>query len=158
MNTATPGTDPLAELRPLHLPQDSLWWPPAPGWWLLGILLLLLVWLGIRWWMKNRIKRVAIKELDQLQQQQLTAPDYASGLSQLLKRYCLTQFPREEIAGLTGEQWHQFLDQHSPEPHPQLGTVLAETPYQREGESIDYDALYREAKRWIRHNPPRRKR
>jgi len=28
--------DPLAPLRPLHLPDQIGWWPPAPGWWLLA--------------------------------------------------------------------------------------------------------------------------
>ena len=28
-------TDPLAELRDIHLPPEIGWWPPAYGWWIL---------------------------------------------------------------------------------------------------------------------------
>ena len=30
--------DPLAQLRDIHLPEPILWWPLAPGWWVLIVL------------------------------------------------------------------------------------------------------------------------
>ncbi|MBQ0718988.1 MAG: DUF4381 domain-containing protein [Gammaproteobacteria bacterium] len=37
----------LEQLRDIHLPQAVHWWPPAPGWWLVGVLLLALtIWLS----------------------------------------------------------------------------------------------------------------
>ena len=35
-------TDPLQQLKPLHLPPDPSWWPPAIGWWVLLIVLVIL--------------------------------------------------------------------------------------------------------------------
>ncbi|HAU18090.1 MAG TPA: DUF4381 domain-containing protein, partial [Marinobacter adhaerens] len=41
--------DPLSQLRDIHLPETGGLWPPAPGWWVLAILLIAvlaaLVWL-----------------------------------------------------------------------------------------------------------------
>ena len=33
--------DPLAELNPLREPLMVSWWPPAPGWWIISLLVLL---------------------------------------------------------------------------------------------------------------------
>ncbi|MGD2138441.1 MAG: DUF4381 family protein, partial [Gammaproteobacteria bacterium] len=52
--------DPLAALRPLHPPAPVEWWPPAPGWWVLGVLLLAL--LGLAWWYHrtSAVRRAAL--------------------------------------------------------------------------------------------------
>ena len=37
----------LAQLKDIHLPQAVHWWPPAPGWWLVALLVLALtIWLS----------------------------------------------------------------------------------------------------------------
>ena len=42
-------TDPLQQLKPLHLPPDPSWWPPAIGWWvLLLVLVILAAWILYR--------------------------------------------------------------------------------------------------------------
>jgi hypothetical protein len=45
------GNDPLAELKPLIEPQPISYWPSAPGWWVLGALLVIaIVFLAIKGW------------------------------------------------------------------------------------------------------------
>ena len=36
--------NPLDQLEPLIAPAPIGWWPPAPGWWLLAVLVPLLLW------------------------------------------------------------------------------------------------------------------
>ena len=46
------------QLRDIHLPGDAPFWPPAPGWWLLALLIVaLIVWGVVRAMRHYRIRR-----------------------------------------------------------------------------------------------------
>jgi len=66
-----PQTDALAALRDIHLPDASLWWPPAPGWWI-GLALILLLALLLprlrRWWRQRPLRRLALGELARIRE------------------------------------------------------------------------------------------
>ncbi|MGV6806815.1 MAG: DUF4381 domain-containing protein [bacterium] len=51
-------TNPLDQLRDIHLPDPVAWWPPAPGWWLLGIVIAILILLCVRWFILRRKQNV----------------------------------------------------------------------------------------------------
>ena len=45
----------LENLRDIAVPPPVPWWPPAPGWWVLGLLaLLVLIYLGLRTTVNSR--------------------------------------------------------------------------------------------------------
>ncbi|MBV1930617.1 MAG: DUF4381 domain-containing protein [Porticoccaceae bacterium] len=46
--------DPLAQLRDIHLPEAIGWWPPAPGWWILTLVLLVSIAFTIRYLVRRR--------------------------------------------------------------------------------------------------------
>ena len=49
--------DLLAQLKDIHVPLEPLWWPPAPGWWLLCLVVLILISLALRWlrgWLRRQ--------------------------------------------------------------------------------------------------------
>lgn len=142
--------DPLAALRPLHLPEAVSWWPPAPGWWLLT-LVVVIAGGGWWWWRRTALRRSALAELRLLSRCQLDDRQLAAGLNRLLRRVALARFPRRQVAPLSGEAWLQFLDSRisgSPFSHGP-GRVLATLPYGAGGD-IDRTALLAVVRNWIR--------
>jgi len=136
-------------LRDIHLPPAVNWWPPAPGWWVLAGFALLAA-LAALWWYHRRdrtlgIDRAAAAELDSIR------AEYAGGgdsqtllreISVLMRRICITRYPRAAAAARHGEAWLKLLDElaggdafsHG------VGQVLAAGPYQRRAE-FDAEAL-----------------
>ncbi|HSD70959.1 MAG TPA: DUF4381 domain-containing protein [Woeseiaceae bacterium] len=104
-------------LRDLHLPEAIGWWPLAPGWWILIVLavsgLLYLMYRGCQRWRSHRPRRIALRELRKLQNDYRHGADAISlskQLSQLLRRAMLAYASRDEVAGLTGQSWLEWLD------------------------------------------------
>ncbi|MEI6415430.1 MAG: DUF4381 domain-containing protein [Pseudomonadota bacterium] len=138
-----PSPDPLADLRPYHLPEAILGWPPAPGWWLLGgFLLVLAVWLTRVWWRRRQRQaptRQALIELAHLRAGFARDGDEAAfvrGLSRLLRRVALSRFPLHPVAGLSGEAWLDFLDAQGGRgrfSRQGSGRILLEAPYRSHG-------------------------
>ena len=53
--------DLLSQLRDIHAAAPVSWWPPAPGWWVLALLVLvLLVWAGRRMLARFRVYRLSL--------------------------------------------------------------------------------------------------
>ena len=63
-------TDPLAQLREIHLPAPVSFWPPAIGWWILAIFVLFcliaLAYFIHRQVIKKQYRRLARKELNRI--------------------------------------------------------------------------------------------
>ncbi len=160
-NMPTPGADSLP-LRPLHLPDPPGFWPPAPGWWLLLAIVLLLflsVWLLIKYQRRSGFRRAALKELEQLQQSDCNDMEFLATLSTLLRRAALVAFPASDCAGLQGEEWLMFLDGCWKEDAAFTsgpGKILGVGPYQRQPE-YDRQELLTLCRRWLKKLPtPRR--
>jgi len=113
--------DPLAQLRDIHLPTDISQWPLAMGWNILILLIATLLitgaFLAFRYWGASRYKRETLKELQTIQlnykNKTTDAQESARALSNLLKRFALSLYPRSKIAPLYGKQWLVFLDELS---------------------------------------------
>lgn len=125
----------ISKLNPIHEPDPISWWPPAPGWWLLTILLPLLTWLVYRLY-KRITRNTAIKAAKKLlvqikQDNQRDNRQKLQDLSQLLRRTALSTANRNECAGLTGAAWLTYLDRNlQGAPFSQgVGKLLAEAPY-----------------------------
>jgi len=104
----------LKQLAPPHAPPALGWWPLAPGWWLLSLIGLLLT-AGLIYWYRrkpNRIRRIALRELQQLQTRTCSDMQFASELQNLLRRYAIAAYGRDNVAHLTGAKWLAFVVAH----------------------------------------------
>ena len=105
----------LANLHDIVLPLPVSWWPLAPGWYVLAfvvaVLVLVFVWRARRRWLARRYCRQALIELRAIGHDSLEPAVAAASLMTLLKRTALSAYPRQQVAGLSGEDWWSFLDQ-----------------------------------------------
>lgn len=156
--------DPLAQLRNLASPDAVTFWPPAPGWWLLAILLCVSLVLLIRKMKKRRVARAyrkeAMSELETHWQQFLASKDallYLQTLAEILKRTALSGFPATGAASASGEKWLSFLDSSLPAKHAlepfqsELGQMLISAPYRKNCE-VDPQKVHEISLNWIRHH------
>lgn len=160
MNPATPA-ELLALLRDIHLPPEPGVWPPAPGWWLLGVVVLTgfcwLGWRGLQALQRYLLYRRVAKQLKIIcarfeesgSEQQLTAE-----ISRLLRRAALREQPRQNVAGLTGSAWLDFLDSGSDtdEFSNGPGRCLVTVPYGAAEKTVDSEGLVDLVRRWLRTN------
>lgn len=152
-------TDPqaLAHLRDIHLPQAIGWWPPAPGWWILFVLSVITLVIAIgairTQYRAARAKKQALLLLDKYQKNYNASGNKqqaASEVSELLRRVALVYFPRNQVAGLQGEEWIDFLN-HSAKKLDitALREGLLHLPYQPNNDNINLEPLFISAKNWI---------
>jgi len=145
-------------LRGFHLPAPVSWWPPAPGWWALAALALIVA--ALAYWIQvyrrhNRWRGRALKELARLRE---AAPELLlRELSVLLRRVAISRFPRRDVAAISGEAWLSFLDgtlDSGTAFRSGAGRVLLSGPY---AGKVDYDApaLVALCERWIKGLPSR---
>lgn len=132
---------PLADI---HLPEVPGYWPLAPGWWLLILLVItLLITLCVIFVMWQRRKKreayrqVALNEFKQIENdflQNKNSAQFLQSTSLLLKRTALTAWPHHFIASISGADWLKWLDEQYPQ-HKQsfneLGQALIIGQYQK---------------------------
>jgi hypothetical protein len=152
--------DPLAQLRDIHLPGAVGWWPPAPGWWLLALLIaaglaFLARWLWSRW-QRNAYRRSGERELEQLFAAWQVSSDnrhFLQQLNALLKRAALYSFPGADVAAMSGARWTGFLDKQLGDTGEDgfSGGPLESGPY---APTVDADVatLYSAGLRWLREH------
>ncbi|NAX19578.1 DUF4381 domain-containing protein [Vibrio sp. V39_P1S14PM300] len=144
----------LLPLNPMHLPDAPSWFPLAWGWWAIAgtlVLAVLLFWMLMRRKKKHLAPKKTALRL-------LAANQHPSSAIELVRQAALCYFPREEIAKLTGKEWHAFLDSY-------LNTPLFE-PNQEQWQRALYtkepvasaDMLVQHCAQWVNEALPPKKR
>ena len=136
--------NPLDQLEPLIAPPAISAWPPAPGWWLLPILLAALFWGLWRLWQRrprrqssiepkliDPLRLAALLELERLPTPQAGEPagPWLQQLNQLLKRLCHSRHPHDPSLTLSGRAWLAYLDSRCPAAGLTRWMVLVEGAY-----------------------------
>ena len=149
--------NPLVNLKDIHLPPPVSFWPPAPGWWILAILLISSLFIGgvlfYRQHKKRKPKTEALRILKDLQILYQNSQDEVASLrnlSNLLRRTALTVYDNDEIASLQGSSWLEFLDKtgKTKEFSQGAGKVLGNEVFQQKV-NPDMNALFPLVKKWI---------
>lgn len=143
--------DLLQQLRDIHLPADPVWWPPAPGWWLLALVVL-----GLTIWAVQKLKaarrrRAPLKLARQYYEEvyasfargEIDGPAYLQATNELLKRLFVHGIGDDRARSANDETWLTYLNEQSGSvsftegPGAQLGNQrFRPTP------SADPDALH----------------
>ena len=150
----------LQQLHDIQLPSPIPFWPMAPGWWFLAILMLALLIIGsikslrlIKRHQKIRAFEDQIQQLNHLYQ--LEPQRALAELSILIKRIALTVFPRAEITPLKGQAWLTFLDKTGQTQgfSEGIGQCLATAPYQANPQ-VDFLSLTQLVQQWFKQVTP----
>ena len=149
--------NPLVNLKDIHLPPPVSFWPPAPGWWILALLLISSLFIGGVWFYrqhkKRRPKTEALRILKDLQILYQNSQDEVvslRNLSNLIRRTALTFFDIDAVASLQGSSWLEFLDKtgKTKEFSQGVGKVLGNEVFQQKV-NPDMNALFPLVKKWI---------
>jgi len=139
-------------LRDIHLPDPISWWPLAPGWWIIftAVILLTIAFIvAIKIYISKQLKREITAELENIKQQfeqSQNKSQLAKSLSVLLRRANMSFYSTNNIAGLTGEHWLNWLDKTNTNSldnnkfQSDTGEILLTAPYLPDNAHLDFDS------------------
>lgn len=146
----------LAELRDIHLPAAISWWPPAPGWWAVAVLLSAVLITGgyaaRRYWQANRYRREASEELSGIYARwndDQQTEQYLVGAGRILRQIAVHICGRQAVSSATGEQWMEALASMSTRPVQEtLRSALTQAAYQP-NPRLNVDQAHQDIVDWL---------
>lgn len=154
--------NPLQNLKDIHTPNPIENWPPAYGWWLLSLLVIITLSLLVIWIIKARKKRLAKRQaLRALAQVDTNSIQAVSYLNQTLKRVAIRYFPEQNIQQLFGQKWQDFLITTLPDKKARrledAFNGMQQALYQQQSaDTVDVNKYQQACETWVKHAlPPR---
>jgi len=140
-------------LEPLRTPESVSWWPPAPGWWILAILIVALLAFALhrllRYHRRGAPLREARRTLDELARRDDDLTDRVATLARLQRQVAIRLAGRSACAGLTGSAWADFLNSLSPGDTAHFDGHLAELPYRPVIDGADWQDALEATRAWL---------
>ena len=141
------------ELRDVHVPHVS-WWPLAPGWWVLAVLLVAALAVGVWLWRRRarhrRYIETVLVELHTARTRHATDGDnaaFAGTVHQLLRRVARSRDPRSVT--LAAGAWRDALASMAPKRDVSRLALLDQVMY-RPDATLDIDAVATDVDHWVR--------
>ncbi len=149
-----------AQLRDIHLPDPISWWPPAPGWWILLILIIASIYFIphlIKKLKQIPLNKQAMTELKNIEKNYQTHQDktrLVQALSILLRRTCMSYTSRQKTASLTGTEWIKQLNTFTENNYfsDEVSKILLNAPYQK-NHDFNADLLLTSCHNWVNALP-----
>ncbi len=151
----------LSQLRDIHAPAPVSWWPPAPGWWFLALLVLLAAAWGLYrlfpWLRSLGYRRAALRELEVLHRgfagRRESLGDWLLAINAVLRRTAQCAWPGQHAAAFTGRAWLELLDRSADMQgfRQGVGRCLAREMYRPEPRAGG-QAVHDLACRWVRRH------
>ena len=144
------------ELRDVHEGIAPSWWPPAPGWWLVfGVIVVIIAIVAWRVAMKRRQHVAILRLFDETVSRAVTPSQQIAAMSELLRRAAR----RKDAAAdtLEGEDWLRFLDEGMVQPvfSAGAGSLLRDGAFRTDVTTQESDALRTIARQryllWMQH-------
>ncbi|GEA10399.1 DUF4381 domain-containing protein [Alteromonas sp. KUL49] len=108
--TSPAPSNPLDQLKDIHVPDGVNSWPLDWGWWCLGGIVILVIVVTVWWLMRryrfNKARREALTYLAEITGAETNWPML---INTGLKRTAMSYFQTEDIAKLSGKPWVEFL-------------------------------------------------
>ncbi|WP_133469418.1 DUF4381 domain-containing protein [Paraglaciecola marina] len=153
--------NPLDNLKDIHAPSAIDVWPPAYGWWILAMLILVAIVLTSIWAIKSynvrAAKRQALQELALIDRQD---KDGLAKLNQLLKRAAIRYFTSINVHQMYGEDWIKFLstsiNKKQNKEFVKNITGLQQSLYQQ-ASTDNFDSYKKHTSDWLRTALPPKK-
>ncbi|NQV68782.1 MAG: DUF4381 domain-containing protein [Pseudohongiella sp.] len=153
----------LAQLADIHLPGAISYWPPAPGWWILALLVLAMIVVLVgkyaRYRKQKKICQYALAELQhcyddygnsasaEADQQRLR---YINAFNTVLRRVALVHYPQANVASLAGAAWVDFIREKGDSSlmTEEIAAALNYGRFQTQCE-VDVEAMQQLGLQWI---------
>ncbi len=148
------------ELKDIHLPDAVAWWPPAPGWWLLAIVALVLAALAWRRYARRDhkpLRALSLAELARIRSAVAAGEDRHAAINQLaglLRRILISYRGRDGFADSTGAAWAAQIRELSAAGFSDADLELLGRARYRRAVEADVAALLDAGERWVRNLPP----
>lgn len=149
--------DLLSQLRDIHAAPAAYWWPPAPGWWVLAfVLMVLFIWVGRKLLVHFRIRSRRKQMLAWVDHLNATIDPgrepqaYLSTINRIFKLVALRAFPEQQCAVMAGSEWSAFLmDKMQKAPSVESLNALASGPYDP-APKFDAEKISELSRAWIK--------